>query len=188
MIPSLYYPYLGKIIEEDPGYVDATWVIAEDTSYYLASNFDRFNLRYTAGNFQVTVGRQRINWGINCGWNPNDIFSSTYKLMVQEFAELCAGQNPLINVGGHEHNLQVLDGREFHVRYILVSGAGSQSKLTPVGHGENTLFAHEHAGFMVVDFLTNGDVWLQVVEPGSPEIVFKKQLASRTDESGRDIN
>jgi len=76
MIPSLYYPYLGKVIEEDPGYVDATWVIAEDTSYYLASNFDRFNLSYSVGNFQATVGRQRINWGINYVWNPNDIFNT----------------------------------------------------------------------------------------------------------------
>jgi len=75
MIPSLH-PYLGKVLEEDPGYLDATWVIAEDTSYYLVSNFDRFNLSYTVKNFQTTVGRQRINWGINYVWNPNDIFNT----------------------------------------------------------------------------------------------------------------
>jgi hypothetical protein len=76
MIPSMYYPYITEQIEKDPGYLDMTWVLADDTSYYLASNFDRFNLRYTLGNFQATVGRQRINWGINYVWNPNDIFNT----------------------------------------------------------------------------------------------------------------
>jgi len=37
---------------------------------------DRLYLDYTSGNWQFRVGRQRINWGINTAWNPNDIFNA----------------------------------------------------------------------------------------------------------------
>jgi len=76
MIPSMYYPYMADLAVKDPGYLDMTRLIARDTSYYITTNFDRFLVRYTAGNFQATVGRQRINWGINYVWNPNDIFNT----------------------------------------------------------------------------------------------------------------
>ncbi|MEN8224543.1 MAG: hypothetical protein ABFS05_04210 [Bacteroidota bacterium] len=76
MIPSTYYPLLADMVIYDPGYFDMTRMIAKDTSYYMSSNLDRLSLRYTAGNLQATIGRQRINWGINYVWNPNDIFNT----------------------------------------------------------------------------------------------------------------
>lgn len=75
-IPTLYNLFLSDIIAKDPGYLDMTRLIAKDTSYYITTNFDRFNIRYATGNFQATIGRQRINWGINFVWNPNDIFNT----------------------------------------------------------------------------------------------------------------
>ncbi|MCK5338361.1 MAG: hypothetical protein KAJ50_06105, partial [Bacteroidales bacterium] len=65
MMPKLYYPYMADLAVVDPGYLDMTRLVGKDTSYYMTSNFDRFSLRYATGNFQATVGRQRINWGIN---------------------------------------------------------------------------------------------------------------------------
>lgn len=61
-----------------------------DTSYYnhwegfvwhkdqfsLNSMFDRFNLKFIRGKFEITAGRQRINWGQSFVWNPNDFFNS----------------------------------------------------------------------------------------------------------------
>ncbi|MCK4569973.1 MAG: hypothetical protein KAT76_06760 [Bacteroidales bacterium] len=76
MMPRLYYPYMADLAVSDPGYLDMTRLIGKDTSYYMTSNFDRFNIRYSNGDFQATVGRQRINWGINYVWNPNDIFNT----------------------------------------------------------------------------------------------------------------
>jgi hypothetical protein len=38
--------------------------------------FDRFNLKYNREKFEITVGRQRINWGQSFVWNPNDLFNS----------------------------------------------------------------------------------------------------------------
>ena len=56
--------------------MDLTGTIARDSSYLLFSNIDRANLKFTKGDFEATIGRQRINWGINMVWNPNDIFNT----------------------------------------------------------------------------------------------------------------
>ena len=80
----------------------------------------------------------------------------------------------LIYASGHEHSLQVLKGET--VDYILVSGAAASRKVTEVMSGENTLFAHEHTGFMAVDFFTNGKVLLRVVEPEGKGVFFQRWL------------
>ena len=66
----------NKISTSDNGLFNLTYKIADNNSYVLYSNFDRANISLTLNNFQVTVGRQRINWSINTVWNPNDIFNS----------------------------------------------------------------------------------------------------------------
>ena len=40
------------------------------------SMIDRLYLEYNKGNWAITLGRQRVNWGINTVWNPNDIFNA----------------------------------------------------------------------------------------------------------------
>ncbi len=80
----------------------------------------------------------------------------------------------LIYASGHEHSLQVLEGDT--TDYLLVSGLASSEKSTIVGNGESTLFAHQHPGFMAVDFLEGGEVLLQVVEPGRKEVLFHRWL------------
>lgn len=40
------------------------------------SAIDRFYLEYYSGNWEIKAGRQRINWGINTLWNPNDLFNA----------------------------------------------------------------------------------------------------------------
>ncbi len=45
-------------------------------SYLLNSTIDRASVDYTRGKWEVTAGRQRINWGLNLVWNPNDIFNA----------------------------------------------------------------------------------------------------------------
>ena len=42
----------------------------------MYTNFDRANVKWTLDKFELTVGRQRINWGQNLIWNPNDIFNA----------------------------------------------------------------------------------------------------------------
>ncbi len=90
--------------------------------------------------------------------------------------EKAAGKNPplLIYASGHEHSLQVLKGDV--VDYLLVSGAAASQKVTEVSSGDNTLFAHQHTGFMAMDFFTDGKVLLRVVEPDGKGVVFHRWL------------
>jgi len=60
----------------DDGYLDLTWKISSDNSNVLYTNLDRLNMKWTMDKFEVTIGRQRINWGTNLVWNPNDIFNA----------------------------------------------------------------------------------------------------------------
>ena len=70
------YPYYSDLLTKDDGYADMTRLIAKDSSYVAYTNIDRANVQFTKGNLEVRVGRQRINWGINLVWNPNDIFNT----------------------------------------------------------------------------------------------------------------
>jgi len=71
-----YYPYLESMALEDYGLMDLTFKLASDSSYYAFTNIDRANLDFSWEKLDVTIGRQRINWGINMVWNPNDIFNT----------------------------------------------------------------------------------------------------------------
>ena len=80
----------------------------------------------------------------------------------------------LIYASGHEHSLQVLKGDV--TDYLLVSGSAATQKVTEVMSGDNTLFAHQHTGFMAIDFLNNGKVLLRVVEPDGKGVLFHRWL------------
>ncbi|MDX2284854.1 MAG: hypothetical protein NW241_11870 [Bacteroidia bacterium] len=42
----------------------------------LHSIVDRAWIGYTHGKWDIRAGRQRINWGVNLAWNPNDLFNA----------------------------------------------------------------------------------------------------------------
>jgi hypothetical protein len=66
----------NELATYDNGYLDLTFTIADGKSYLLYTNFDRLNMKWTLNKFELTLGRQRINWGVNMIWNPNDIFNA----------------------------------------------------------------------------------------------------------------
>lgn len=80
------YPLYSDLLTADAGYMDLTASIASDSSYVLYTNIDRANLEFSKGKLNVRVGRQRINWGINMVWNPNDIFN-TFNFYDFDYAE-----------------------------------------------------------------------------------------------------
>lgn len=110
--------------------------------------------------------------------HEQDLSGTRYRHLIGRITEACAAEPPLVYAAGHEHSLQVLEGGKA-AAYVLVSGAGSHKKITSVGHGKNTLFAHSHSGIMVLDFLEDRRVLLQVVEPGANGVVFRKWLKER---------
>jgi hypothetical protein len=79
-------PNYSDFVSRDFGYFDLSWVWADETSWIGISQIDRFNLDYTINKFQITVGRQRINWGQTFVWNPNDLFN-TYSYFDFDYEE-----------------------------------------------------------------------------------------------------
>lgn len=54
--------------------LERTWI--DGNSLVVNSIMDRLWLDYTRGNLELRIGRQRVNWGMNTVWNPNDLFNA----------------------------------------------------------------------------------------------------------------
>ena len=59
------------------GWLDLTFPLVSAGDHVAYVNFDRFSIQHTRGNLEVQAGRQRVNWGVNYVWNPNDIFNAS---------------------------------------------------------------------------------------------------------------
>ncbi len=70
------FPDYQSMLETDNGYVDLSFSPIDGDNWFFHTMIDRLYLDWTSGNWQIRAGRQRINWGINTVWNPNDIFNS----------------------------------------------------------------------------------------------------------------
>jgi len=71
-----YFPGYADMIGQDNGWADLSWNLVSDTSCILNTAIDRAYIDLNFGKLQATIGRQRINWGMNFVWNPNDIFNA----------------------------------------------------------------------------------------------------------------
>jgi len=78
--------YYGELVQNYPGFAALETTSAEPinlsknwvnkNAVLMNSTIDRASVEYTNGQWDVTLGRQRINWGINTVWTPNDIFNT----------------------------------------------------------------------------------------------------------------
>ena len=66
----------SEMTGSDQGWVDLSWNILNEQSFFLNTTIDRLWGDFNYGKFQARVGRQRINWGQTFVWNPNDIFNA----------------------------------------------------------------------------------------------------------------
>lgn len=111
-----------------------------------------------------------------------------YRRMVRRLLPALTRKPPLVYASGHDHSLQVIEGRDT-AGTLVVSGAGSTRNVTTVTAIAGTLFAHAHPGFVVLDFFGDtadfGDasasdrVVLRVVEAGRSRPVFEMELPQR---------
>lgn len=69
-------PQYASYFKQDDGIVQLSWNLAEKNGWFLNTSIDRLYVDYTLGKWQFKVGRQRINWGIDLVWNPNDLFNA----------------------------------------------------------------------------------------------------------------
>ncbi len=80
------YPGYNKTFEDDNGIVSLSKNILDEKSFLLNTSIDRAWLEYSKDNFQIIIGRQRINWGQTFVWNPNDLFN-TYSYFDFDYEE-----------------------------------------------------------------------------------------------------
>lgn len=96
------------------------------------------------------------------GGRSQDITSSQNRTMRDSIEAAFTTNPPLAYAAGHEHNLQVLRGGPA-VRYLLVSGAGSQAKTgCGVWMRESYHVTQRRSGFMRVDILRGRGALLRV--------------------------
>lgn len=68
-------PTFVNYLDKDLGYFDLSFFYWKEGDALLHTIFDRAWAQYEGSNWSIRAGRQRINWGINTVWNPNDIFN-----------------------------------------------------------------------------------------------------------------
>ncbi len=69
-------PTYATSIGRDNGVVDLSWNLVNESALLMNATIDRANIEYNKGKWNIRLGRQRINWGINLAWNPNDLFNA----------------------------------------------------------------------------------------------------------------
>lgn len=69
-------PGYGDLLEQDLGYFDLSWTLVNQPSFVLHSTVDRAFVQYEKDKYNLRLGRQRINWGLNTVFTPNDVFNA----------------------------------------------------------------------------------------------------------------
>lgn len=66
----------GMVDNANNDYFDLSLVLVDRSSYVVHTMLDRLYLEYINEDWEIRLGRQRVNWGISTVWNPNDIFNA----------------------------------------------------------------------------------------------------------------
>lgn len=90
-------PGYGDLIEFDPGYWDMSSTWMDRDGWVGNSQFDRAYVDWLPGNnWQLRMGRFRINWAMTTLWNPNDIFNA-YSIYDFDYEERAGADAVLVS-------------------------------------------------------------------------------------------
>lgn len=81
-----FSPNFGGVVDVDNGLVDLSWLWLNEPGVVGLTQVDRAWVRWNNAQWDVTIGRQRINWGVNAFWNSNDLFN-TFNLADFDYEE-----------------------------------------------------------------------------------------------------
>lgn len=70
------YPGFAHLVTGQDGILNLSHNWVYNNGVLFTSNIDRASAEYINGKWDITLGRQRINWGISTVWTPNDIFNT----------------------------------------------------------------------------------------------------------------
>ncbi len=66
----------GDFIDVNNDYFDLSWMPVNNEDLVIHTMIDRLYFEWNRNDWEVSLGRQRINWGMNLAWNPNDLFNA----------------------------------------------------------------------------------------------------------------
>ncbi len=66
----------GELLQPQQNLWNVAATLVDRRALVVNTHLDRFWLEIYEGKWQFRVGRQRINWGKNWVWNPNDLFNA----------------------------------------------------------------------------------------------------------------
>lgn len=81
-----FNPNYAQSVSKDLGLIDMNWVWLDESGVVGVSQIDRAWFKYNTQGWDITIGRQRINWGVNTFWNSNDLFN-TFNLVDFDYEE-----------------------------------------------------------------------------------------------------
>jgi len=67
---------MKSFLDFDNGIADLSLVVGEEDKFLYSGIIDRLYYKGVSGDWEWSLGRQRINWGINSFFNANDIFNA----------------------------------------------------------------------------------------------------------------
>jgi hypothetical protein len=80
------YPGFGKLYAQDNGIVNLSFLWVDKAPMVFNTMIDRLYMDWREARWDIRIGRQRLNWGMNLTWNPNDIFN-TYNFLDFDYEE-----------------------------------------------------------------------------------------------------
>ena len=163
-------PGFGQQYTRDNGLVNLSFNWVNKSPVLFNTFIDRLYIDWNNNKWDIRLGRQRLNWGINLTWNPNDIFNSynfldfdyeerpgTDAVKVQynftSFSNLEAAFSPSRNIDSmigamkysfntHNYDIQFIAGN--YCKDVVV-GAGWAGNIKDAGFkGEISYFQNRH--------------------------------------------
>jgi len=107
------------------------------------------------------------------GVSAQDTSNNLYQELMKRITTLAKGNERVVFVSGHEHNLQYIENDGINQ---IISGAGS--KGYPVGLGNDGLFSYGGQGFAKLDIYKDGSskVNFYSAEKGIPKLIFNHTI------------
>lgn len=71
-----FSPDFDSLADYENGLADLSAVLVDEPGLVVHAIADRLLLNWRHGSWDLSLGRQRINWGMSTAWNPNDLFNA----------------------------------------------------------------------------------------------------------------
>ncbi|GAB5539420.1 MAG: hypothetical protein Salg2KO_15230 [Salibacteraceae bacterium] len=79
-------PGYASTVDIDNGLIDLSHAWLDEHGIVGLTQIDRGWVKWSNDKWDITAGRQRINWGVNAFWNSNDLFN-TFNLVDFDYEE-----------------------------------------------------------------------------------------------------